>query len=407
MKKKSVIGIDLGTNSVKAVAMEFVEGEAASRILGVGASASFGMRKGAVIDPRELASAIREAKDALEKSTGIKGGQIYIGMGGTGLGFQKAKGLIAISRADGEITKEDIKRAEQASETALSRLQNKEILHRISLSYKIDNETSTYDPLGLTGAKLEAETFFITAFVQNIKNILKALEEAAIEVEELIANPLAASRVALGKREKEIGAMVLDLGAATTSIILFEEGLPYSLDVFPIGSQHITHDIAVGLKVDLDEAEKIKVNYGAVGNEIANFSNKKPARNAGGDNLVYGNYSRKKLAEIIEARLSDIFELVEKHLKKVERAGLLPAGVFIVGGGANLLGIESFTKESLGLPARIAEPSNFGGFKDKVKNPAWSVAAGVALAALEREKSSFIFRSSSGFVLRWLRAFLP
>ena len=407
MRKLAVIGIDLGTDSIKIVALESVGGELFPRVVGAGAAAGRGMRRGAVIDHDELANAVREAKNALEKSTGLKNVEAHVALGGIGLNFQKAKGLVAVSRADGEITKEDMKRASQASETMLSRLQNKEIIHRIPLSYKIDNEASTHDPLGLTGSKLETETFFITVFAQNIKNLLKAMEETDIEVEEIAASPLAASRVALGRREKEIGGMVLDLGASTTSIVLFEEGLPYSLDILPIGSQHITQDIAVGFKVDLDEAEKLKINYGAVGGEAENFS-KKPARGSSGmEDLVYGHYSRKKLSEIIEARLSDIFELVEKHLKKVERARLLPAGIFIVGGGANLPGIESFTKDSLDLPVRVAEPENLGGFKDKIKNPAWSVAVGTALMALEKESSTSFFRSSGNPLLRWLRAFLP
>ena len=406
MRKNIAIGIDLGTDSIKTVALESVGGESLPRILGSGAAESRGMRKGTVIDSDELAIAIREAKEALEKSIGIKSGRAYVAVGGVGLGFQKARGLVAISRADGEITKEDIRRSWQASETSLSRLQNKEILHRMPLFYKIDSEAATNDPSGLIGAKLEVETFFVTALTQNIKNIIKSLEEADIEVEELTASSLAASRVALGKREKEIGGMALDLGASTTTIILFEEGLPYSLEVLPYGSQHITEDIAVGFKVNLDEAEKLKINYGAVGSEVQNFS-KKPARSAGVEDFIYGNYSRKKLSEIIEARLSDIFELIEKHLKKVERTGLLPAGIFIVGGGANLSGIESYTKECLRLPARVAEPENLGGFKDKIKNPAWSVAVGVALMALEKRNSSPLFSSSSGPLFRWLRAFLP
>lgn len=407
MRKKIAIGIDLGTDSIKMVALESVGGEHQPRVIGSSAVRGRGMRKGAVIDPEALAGAIREAKDALEKSTGMKNFEAHVAIGGAGLSFQKAKGLIAVSRADGEITKEDVKRACLASETALSRLQNKEIIHRVPLSYKIDNETKTNDPLGLVGSKLEAETFFITVFTQSIKNLLKALEETGIEVEEIVANPLPASYVALGRREKEIGGMVLDLGASTTSMILFEEGLPYSLEVFPIGSEHITHDIAVGLKIDLDEAEKLKVNYGAVGSEAENFS-KKPAKSASGaEDLVYGHYSRKKLSEIIEARLSDVFELVGKHLKKVERARLLAAGVSIVGGGANLPGIESFTKDALDLPVRVAEPENLGGFKDKIKNPAWAVAVGTALMALEKESSQSLFHSSASPIFRWLRAFLP
>ena len=399
MRLKGAIGIDIGSESVKAVALEMVPGEKSARVVGVGAALTKGVKKGAVTEPEEAAKGLKEAMAALEKSTGIKSGDVYVGMGGAGLAFQKSKGLVAVSRADGEITKEDMARAISASETNLTRLQNREILHKFPVLFRIDNETIARDPVGLTGVRLETEVLFITSFSQNLKNAIKALEEADIYIEEIIASPLAAAHAVLEPREKEVGVMLLDLGASTTSVILFEEGLPYSLEVFPFGSSHITQDIAMGFRITLEEAEKIKINNGAVRHDAP--PNKK-------SDLVYGNYSKKKLAEIIEARLDDIFELVEKHLKKVERAGLLPGGVVIVGGGANLPGIEEFAKERLKLHARVAKPAALEGFRDKVRNPAWSVAVGTALMALEKETAlSPFLRGRSGSFFKWLRAFLP
>ena len=395
MSKKGVIGIDLGTESIKAVALEAVPGETVPRILGVGAAPAKSMRKGSVIEPSEAASALRETMGALEKTTGIKSADIFVSFGGTGLSYQKSKGTIAISRADGEVTKEDAKRAILTSENNISRTQNREILHKIPINYRVDGEAPIHDPTGLSGVKLEVEVMFITAFIQNLKNVLKTFEEADLEVEELFPSSLAAATAILERREKEAGVILLDLGAATTSLIIFEEGIPYSLEVVPWGGSHITYDIARGLKINLDEAEKLKLNYGVVGPETANLK-------------IYGNYSRKKLAEIIEARMADIFEYVEKHLKKVERAGLLPGGVVMTGGGANLPGIENLAKDYLNLPARVAYPENIGGFKDKIRNPAWATAVGVALMALEkRESLSPLLRGRSGSLLRWLRAFLP
>jgi len=414
MRHGGVIGIDIGTESVKAVALESVSGEILPRVVSVGAALSRGMRRGVILEPKELAVAIREAVAVLEKSAGIKGDSVYVAVGGPGIVFQKSKGLVAVSRADGEITKEDAARAILASETNLNRLSNREILHKIPALYRIDNETQTHDPEGLSGTKLEAEVLFITSFSQNLKNVLKAFEEAELEIEEIVAAPAAAAHAILERREKEAGIMLLDLGAATTSLILFEENAPYSLEILPFGSSHITHDIAMGLRVTLEEAEKIKINYGSVEPALAS-ANKlaRPARlpiggQAGGTDLVYGNYSRRKLSEIIEARMTDVFELVEKHLKKVDRAGLLPAGIVIVGGGANLPGIANFAKERFKLHVKIAEPDNIGGFKEKVKNPAWAVAVGAALMALEKQNSlSPFFRGPTGSLFRWLRAFLP
>ena len=387
MSKNAVIGIDIGTDSIKVVALE-PSGDGGIKVLGAASRASEGIRKGVIMDYEAVARSLKEILENLEKITGLNSAAMFVGIGGTGLTFQKSKGLVAISRADGQISKEDVKRAVATSETNLSRAQNREILHQIPISYKIDNETLTHDPIGLSGIKLEAETLFISIFSQNFKSLIKTLDEADLDIENIVAGPFALSQSVLTRREREFGAMIIDIGSATTSIMLFEENHPYSLEVLPIGSGHITNDIAVGFQITLEEAEKIKINYR--------------------DDLVYGHYSKKKLSMIIDARLGDIFELIEKHLKKVERVGLLPTGVVITGGGSNLPGIDEYAKDYLKLPARIAEPVSLGGFQDKIKNNIWSGAIGVALMALEEKNGqSALLRSTSGPFFRWLRAFLP
>ncbi|KKT40997.1 MAG: Cell division protein ftsA [Candidatus Giovannonibacteria bacterium GW2011_GWA2_44_13b] len=398
MSKGVVIGIDLGTDSVKAVALE-VGNDGNVKVLGAASHASEGIRKGVIMENESAARSLKETIENLKKTTGTNNAVMYVGIGGTGLAFQKSKGLVAISRADGQISKEDVKRAVATSETNLSRAQNREILHQIPISYKIDNETLTHDPVGLSGIKLEAETLFISIFSQNFKSLLKTLDEADLDVEDILALPFTLSRSVLTRREIEVGAMILDIGSATTSLMLFEENRPYSLEVLPVGSGHITNDIAVGFQITLEEAEKLKINYGAVASAAVTSRR---------DDLVYGHYSKKKLSMTIDARLGDIFELTEKHLKKVGRVGLLPAGVVITGGGSNLPGIAEYAKDYLKLPARIAEPASLGGFQDKVKNNIWSGAIGVALMALEEKTSgSHLLRSPSGPFFRWLRAFLP
>ncbi len=399
-RSHGVIGIDLGTETIKTVLLEVVRGESSPRVLGVGVAPSAGMRKGVVLEPENVAESLRHALDNLHKSTEFKHASHYVGVGGIGLGFQKSRGLVAVSRADGFVSAEDARRAVAASETNLSRIQNREILHKIPLSYRIDNETITHDPVGLSGIKLEAETMFITSYAHHVKGVLKVLDEARIEVEDVVANPIALAHAVLSHREREVGVMLLDLGSATTSLVVFEEGKPYSLEVIPWGSSHITHDIAMGFQITIDEAEKLKINHGLA---MVPTSSRKEK-----DEMVYGNYSKRKLSEIIEARLGDIFELVEKHLKKVDRAGLLPAGVVLVGGGANLEGVSELAKEYLKLPVRVASPEDLGGFKDNVNNPAWATAVGIARMALgEKGSEAPILRGRSGSFFKWLRAFLP
>ena len=401
-RSRFVVGVDLGTETIKAVLLELVRGEDQPRVVGAAAAHTRGMRKGVILEPSEVAASLRETLDALQKSTDYKHASYFVGMGGIGLGYQKSRGLVAISRADGEVSPEDAKRAISASESNLARIQNRELLHRIPLWYRVDNDTTVYDPVGLSGIKLEAEVLFVTAFSHHTKAVLKTLDEAKVDAEDIAAGPYALSHAVLQKREKEVGVIVLDIGASTTSIIIFEERLPYSLEIIPWGAAHITNDIAMGFQISIEEAEKLKIQYGAVSNSHSARSTSSKKEDA-----IYGNYSKRKLAEIIEARLGDIFELVEKHLKKVDRVGLLPAGVVIVGGGANIEGIADFAREALKLPSRVVIPEEIGGFKDKVHNPAWASAVGVALMGLERREGAARFKTGSSTFLRWLRAFLP
>ena len=262
MKKSTfAIGVDLGTESIKAVALEVSGASFVPRILGVGGSIARGFRKGSISDPEEAALSINEAIISLIKSSGVPKKNIYAGIGGLGISFQKSNGLVVISRADGEVSREDMKRAVLASEAGLSRLQNKDILHRSPLLYKVDSEMPTQDPSGLSGGKLEVETMFVTAQSPVIKSTIKSFEEADVEAEEMVASPFLVSKAILEKREIEVGVLVLDLGVSTTSISIFEDKLPYSLEVLPVGSGHITQDIAVGFQINLDEAEKIKLDF--------------------------------------------------------------------------------------------------------------------------------------------------
>lgn len=399
-RSRVAIGIDFGTEATKVVALEVVRGEETPRVIGVGASPTQGMRKGVIVEPELSALSLKEALGGLFKATEIQSGSYYVGIGGQGLGYQRARGSIRVSRADSVVSHEDVRRAMQTAENNLLRIQNREILQSFPISFRIDDDTTTRDPVGLTGIKLDAEGLFMTAFAHNSKAIVKALSEAHVDAEDFWASPYAAAHSLLSKRDKEVGVMVLDIGASTTSLIIFEDGVPYSLEVIPWGSTHITNDIVRGFTIDLDEAEKLKVQYGAVG-DAATFSKK--------DDLVYGNYSKKRLAEIVEARLDDIFEYVEKHLKKVDRTGLLPGGIVLTGGGANLPGIDSFAKQYLKLPVRIGVVGGVGGYTDKVHNPIWTTAAGLAMLGSDRHQggSLSLRGGGGGAVARFFRAFLP
>ncbi len=383
MTRDIVIGLDIGTSNIKVVVAENRSSNEL-HILAAGQKPSSGLRRGYVMDPDAAAQAIRSAIKEAEKISNVNIKHAYISVGGIKLEALGTKGLAIASRADNEITATDVNRAVLQAENNLSRIANRTIVHRIPISFKIDGEVVFGQPIGMKGEKLEAEVLFVTSVNQHLSNLVKSVESAHVIVDDIVASPLAASCAVISKRQKEVGAMLIDIGAETTSLAVFEEGNLFSLEIFPFGSAHITNDIALGLQISLEEAEELKLNY------------------------VSDNQKR-KLADIIEARLEDIFELIENHLKKIGRSGLLPAGAILTGGGANIANIETLAKNSLKLPTKIGAPYIPLKIHDKqILNPKWATALGLCIFALNPEDESGLPQKKSGnIILRWLKSFLP
>lgn len=396
MARKIITGIDVGTSRIKVVVTEQKEGGNLN-IIGIGQRNSQGIRRGYVVNFEEAVENIRSAIKNAEKTSAIPIKHVYVAIGGMGLGSTKSKGSVMISKADGEVTDYDVKRVIDQCESNLSNVSNKQIIHEVPLVFKIDGNIVLGKPVGMKGSKLEAETLFITSLNQHVLDLLKAVESAGAVVDDIVASPLAASSVVIGKHQKEVGCVLANIGAGTVSIVVFEEGGPISLEVFPIGSIHITNDIALGLQIPLEEAEKIKIEYG-----------QNPP------------FSKKQLSNIIEARLNDVFELIESHLKKINRNRLLPAGIILTGGGSSLFSLEDIAKASLHLPAKISTPLPLqnlginitGTYKDRVLNdPGWSVALGLCVMDFKDEIYEKIEIKGTGkmksILKRWFRIFLP
>ena len=253
------------------------------------------------------------------------------------------------------------------------------IIYDIPLQYKIDNFPSLGAPIGLTANKIELKTLFITCLDHHVTDLIAAVNEAGVEVEDIMAAPIAASFVTLSKTQKIAGCVLANIGAETVSISVFENNIPTSLEVFPIGSTDITNDIALGLKVPLEEAEQIKIGA-----------------------ITGSSYPRKKLEEIVSARLYDIFELIEAHLKKIGRNGLLPAGIIITGGGSGLNSIDDLAKAALKLPSRIGSIGNVDG-KSSFKDNPLSVAYGLCIWGIHAEESPEIDQTADFFRKFWKR----
>lgn len=386
MAKNIVTGIDIGSATVKVMVAERASATGSPKVLGAGEAEIAGMRRGCVVDVEEVSKSIREAVQTAEKISGVPIKHAFISFGGIGLGSLRGRGVVAVSRADSEITENDIARALDISQAQISSLPNREIIHSHPLCYTIDDSLVARNPIGMTGARLEVETIFTTGSQQHMNNLIKSVEGAGISVDDIVAIPFAAAHAVLSKKQKEAGVALLDIGDTTSSFIVFEEGVPLSVDVFSVGSGHITNDLAIAFKVSLEEAENMKCDFGQ----------EKMRKN--------------KIGDIIEARLSDIFELADKHLKKIGRNRLLPAGIVITGGGANLSGIVEFAKKGMQLPVEIGEPTSLQSNYPSLQNPQWSASAGLCMIGLDDNINDLgrdILGRTNSVVVKWLKAFLP
>ncbi len=391
MPRNIVTGIDIGTHRVKVVIAErsLEKNRGIPHIIGRGLAETKGLRHGYITNTHEAVRSIRAAISAAERKAEVQVKRAYISIGGISLESAIATGSTIISRGDSEITEADAEQAIQNCEQAIPQHTsiNRKVIHAIPLQYKIDGKTVFGRPVGMKGVRLEARTLFITALEQHVNDMIQAIEEAGVEVLDVMAAPIAASLVTLLQPQKIAGVVLANIGAETVSIVIFENNIPVSLQVFPFGSTDITNDIALGFKISLADAETLKTGTG-------------PAQNA-----------RKHFEEIVAARVSDILELIEAHLKKIGKNGLLPAGIVFTGGGSSLPLIEDRAKTTLKLPVRTAIPSlaqnNDGDFSDII----WPVAYGLCLFGFstndEQSMGIRIAKQTKNKILEYLKKFLP
>ena len=388
MKRRIATGIDIGTQQVKIVVVEELAGPAGPtvRIIGTGFHESKGLRQGYIVDKDEAAIALRAAKAQAEHSAQMHIASGFLAVGGISLDEVRGAGETVISRADQEVTELDTEKVRHnAREAARPHFVNRTILHEIPLEFRVDGEKVLGDPIGMKGTRLTAEYLFVTCLTQHADILQSAVEDVDIEVIDRMASPLAGSYVTLTKDQKMKGCVLANIGAETVSIVVYDEGLPISVKVFPMGSSHVTDDLALGFKVSLEEAERIKLGR-----------------------LTGAMYTRKKVDEIIAQRFRQMFELVDKHLRTIGRKGPLPAGIIISGGGAGLGSVSEIAKGSLKLPARVADirisPDA------KLRDATWAVAYGLALWGLtgdtEAPKASSGKRISRA-AEKFFRQFLP
>lgn len=398
-KEQIIVGLDVGTSMIRVVVGKVSPDGKAPGIIGVGEAHAAGIRKGVIVDVEEAVSSISSALEKAERMTGLPIDHAVVSVGGAHVVSVESHGVVAVSRADGEITEADIVRVVDASQ-AISIPPNREILHVIPKTFTVDGQTGIKDPLGMSGIRLEVDSQIIQASVPFIKNLTKCILRVGIEIDDLVLAPLACAQSVLTKRQKELGCVLIDIGAGTTGLVVFEEGELLHSMILPVGAAHITNDLALGLRTTIDTAEKVKVEYGVAAKSLVKRDEEIDLKKI--DKNEEGRVARQHAAEIIQARMEEIFSMVNKELKIVGRDGQLPAGAVITGGGAKLEGLLDLAKKELRLPCQIGLPSHISTVIDRVDEPGFCTAVGLVLWGAEYAKPSH-----SPFPKLSLPSFLP
>jgi cell division protein FtsA len=376
---RHAVGIDVGTTMVRCVVAHIDNTTGVPTIIGVGSSLSSGMRKGTVVNLEGPARAIDEALGEAERMSGYQVDAATISINGTHILSTHADGMIAVGAADHEITDQDLARIDEVA--TLGKIPaNREILDVIPHAYKLDGQDNIKNPIGMTGTRLEIDANVVSVLAPHLANLKKAAEATKVLPNSIIVAGVAAARAVLTEQQIENGVVLIDIGGSTTNVVVYEEGDLQYVAVIPIGGTNITNDLAIGLRIDPEVAEKLKIEHSSAlpRSEAESVSVKY-------DGEVY-DFQTTDIDEIVGARLEEIFEAVNKELKRIGRDGKLPSGAVLTGGTANLKGIVDYAKESLGLAARLGVASGFGGVADGIDKPQFATALG--LMQIDTEVSS-------------------
>lgn len=402
------VGIDIGTTTVRCVVGHIDATSGTPTIVGVGQAQNSGMRKGVVANLTGPARAIDDALGEAERMSGYQVDSATISINGAHIVSTKADGMIAVGSADHEINHSDLDRIEEVA--TLGKVPaNREILEVVPHSYRLDGQDNIKDPLNMTGTRLEISANVISALGPHVANLQKTADMAKVTPHAIIPAGMAAARAVLSESQIENGVALLDIGGATTSVVVFEEGDLQYVAVIPVGGINITNDLAIGLKTDPEIAEKVKLLHAQLGNRVdhANIQIKQ-------EKDTY-SFDPAEIDEIVEARLDEIFDAINKELKKAGRAGRLPSGVVLTGGTAQLKGIAEFAKQKLGVAARVGKATGYAGVADHIEEPQFATAIGLMLAdtqggnettpQVKGVNSKAAIKSASGIITKFLNRF--
>lgn len=372
---KYAVGLDVGTENVRAVVVA-VQKDGSLSVVGYNEGPDAGMRKGVVANLTGPAESIDKMLGEVERMSGYEVNSAYVSINGAHVMSVKATGMIAVGAEDHEINDDDLARVEQAA--VVGRVPaNRDIIDVLPLNYTLDGQKGIKDPLGMTGSRLEIEASVISALAPNSINLRKATEGARVVADKLVPSVVAAARAVLSEKQMENGVAVVDLGSATTSVAIFEEGDLQYVGVIPVGAHNITNDLAIVLQIEPEVAEDIKRRFVA-----KDIDGEEPE----GEIVVKKGreemaFSRAEVNEIVEARLAEIFDSVRKELKNAKYDRRLPEGIVLVGGGAKLKDISVYAREALEASIKIGMPKGLGGVADAISKPEYAAAVGLAMMA--------------------------
>lgn len=394
MEGKLLTGLDIGTTKVCAVIVK-EDPDGRLNVVGIGSAPSHGLRKGVVVNIDQTVQSIRQALTEAENIAGVEVPGVYVGIAGDHIRGLNSKGVVGVARDDHEITPADVERAISAAK-ALALPIDREIIHVIPQEYIVDDQDGIRDPVGLSGVRLEVEVHVVTAAVTSAQNIVKSVERAGYRVMEIVLEPLASSLAVLDDDERDLGVGLVDFGGGTTDIAMFFEGHIRHTSVVALGGQHVTNDIAIGLRTPPEQAETIKIDHGCALSALIQRNETLTVPGVGG--RAPRVISRSALVDIIQPRMEEIMTLTYQEMEKSDLLNLMAAGAVITGGAAILPGAVDLAEKIWGVPVKLGVPKYLGGLTESVRSPIYATAVGLTLYA-NRFSEEILYRPAKGDAL--------
>lgn len=410
-RERIVTGIDVGSSKITTI-LATLSPEGKVSVIGVSNVPSKGIKKGVVVDIDEAVEAIAGSLEASERMAGYAVSSAYVSVDGTHISSLNSHGVVAVAHPEGEITPSDVGRVTEAAQ-AISIPSSREIIHVVPRGFVVDSQDGVRDPVGMSGIRLEVQTNIISGSTMVMRNLVKCVQQVGVDVEDLVFSGLASSEAVLTDTEKELGAVLVDIGGGTTDLLVFADGSPAYAAVLPIGAQNITNDLAIGLRTSLEAAEAIKAKLSTEAN--LNDKNVEKTMDVSDLGLEVTTLPKDMLYDIIKARLTEIFSLVALEVKKSGFQGKLPAGVILCGGGAQTADVVGVAKKVLKVPVRVGTPTGATGLIDEVSGSAFAASIGLLIYGTQREPERRIALAGArqrvtGLLSKfigWIKSFLP